>query len=174
PPVAPDSPAGRKLEADRRARLAILAGALIPIMDPITVFAILENCYKYGEWIVVFCESCKHADQELAERARKVESVWIRMKEQAQFMERIEPVMKPELRYDFKESLKVLERKLSVANANIQAVQQHEIALGPGGKKKIFQFQRWARKGKFAWEKETLDEIITDLDDWRDRFDPTC
>lgn len=128
---------------------------------------------RYGEWIVVFCESCKHADEELADRARKVESVWIRMKEQAQFMERIEPVMKPELRYDFKESLKVLERKLSVANANIQAVQQHEIALGPGGKKKIFQFQRWARKGKFAWEKETLDEIIADLDDWRDRFDPT-
>ncbi|GAB1320778.1 hypothetical protein MFIFM68171_10988 [Madurella fahalii] len=96
-------------------------------MDPFSIINDLETCYKYvvryGKALVDFCQRWKDADAELADRVTTVELCWMNTSVQLQLIEALHPVLNAEVQRIFDDSLAVLARKLDLAVALVQKLQ---------------------------------------------------
>ncbi|KAK0385832.1 hypothetical protein NLU13_7009 [Sarocladium strictum] len=129
----------------------------------------IEICWKTGELIVKKCQNYRHAHEEVDERINQVEAIWDKTRQQTDFLRRIDDVLDAEYRRIVDSSIGLLGEKLSKAVTSLYGVlgNEHGKRVGFHG------FGIKVRKGKYAFLKETLDEIIKDLEDCHRRFDPT-
>ncbi|KAK3344205.1 hypothetical protein B0T25DRAFT_593558 [Lasiosphaeria hispida] len=138
-------------------------------MDPFALVSAVGTCYEYANWIIDFCQTWKNADEEVAERVNIIESCWAKTRLQVMLIQRTRPIMDAELLRVLDESLDILREKLTLAVAKLQNVQDNKSEMRPG----FFGFRRKARGDKWALEKDTLDSVIRDLEDWQRRCDPS-
>ncbi|KAJ5671980.1 hypothetical protein N7507_001107 [Penicillium longicatenatum] len=137
--------------------------------DPGTIVSAAEACYKYGKKLVKFCQSWKHADHELSERVSIVEICWAKTSAQIDLVQRLQPIMENSLSRIMDDNFTILQGKLWRAATKVESVQDTSSQSRPG----IFGFHRRAKGSKYAREKEAIDEVIRDMEDWQKRSEPS-
>ncbi|KAF9776465.1 hypothetical protein IL306_005344, partial [Fusarium sp. DS 682] len=131
------------------------------------------------KFIVQTCENYRAADAEVAERIAIVDNVWIRTHTQFKFIELLDPVLDPVLDAEhchvLKNIIQILATKLFSAARKLESVLLPKQENGAGGELRQgwFRFYKVVRRGKYAFIKDSLDEIIQDMEEWQRRFDPS-
>ncbi|KAL5341930.1 hypothetical protein BJX70DRAFT_386392 [Aspergillus crustosus] len=93
---------------------------------------------------------------------------WYRTKRQVGFVGHITSIMDTEQCRLMDELLNELFRSLSVAVSNLENVIQQTLSTRPS-----FLRLRFKTKAAWVWKKEALDGVISDLEGWQRRFDPS-
>jgi hypothetical protein len=114
------------------------------------------------------CSTWKHADSEVEKRVIIVEASWDRTKRQVDFVMRIISIMDVEQGRVMDELLNQLWLSLSLAIKSLNAIQRNSTTRSG-----IFGFSFRAKKAAWVWKKEALDGIISELEEWQRRFDPS-
>ncbi|KAI1293232.1 hypothetical protein F5Y03DRAFT_333675 [Xylaria venustula] len=138
-------------------------------MDPFAIISAIETCYSLGTKLIQICQTWKDADEEVKQRVVIFESVWVRTKHQAEFMERVIPIMDDRLKHVHDNLLHQLSACLILAIHTLETVSKRDATARPSW----FGRRPRAKKASWLWKKEAIDSIITDLRAWRDAFDPS-
>lgn len=103
------------------------------------------------------------------ERINTIEAIWDKTRQQTNLLRRIDRVLDDEYRRIVDHSIGLLSEKLSAAITALERVVGNE-----HGKRTGFHgFGIKVKRGKYAFLKETLDEIIKDLEKCHMKFDPS-
>ncbi|KAL4903332.1 hypothetical protein BDW74DRAFT_179751 [Aspergillus multicolor] len=121
-------------------------------MDPVSIITLVQTCYSAGVKVIEICSAWKHAATEL----------------QVKLVGNITSLMGAEWAQMIDEVLRELFHKLSEAASTLQSVIQRASTSKPN----VFKF-RFRAKAAWVWEKEALDNVICDLEEWQRRYDPT-
>ncbi|KAM0346566.1 hypothetical protein ACHAPY_011611 [Fusarium culmorum] len=142
--------------------------------DPGTILAGVEICASCIKFIARTCENYKAADAEVAERIAIVENAWTRSRIQVEFIEPLGLILDAEHHRVLENIIEVLAKKLSSAVRKLESVLPNQ-ENGAGGELRPgwFRFSRGVRRGKYALVKDSLDEVIQDMEEWQRRFDPS-
>ncbi|KAL2202144.1 hypothetical protein CC79DRAFT_1338235 [Sarocladium strictum] len=129
----------------------------------------LELCYKFGDFVVKKCQNWRRAEAEVDERINTIEAIWDKTRQQTNLLHRIDHVLDDEYRRIVDHSIGLLSEKLSAAITSLERVvgNEHGKRIGFHG------FGIKVKRGKYAFLKETLDEIIEDLEKCHRKFDPS-
>lgn len=119
--------------------------------------------------LVKFCQNWKHADDELSERVSIVEICWAKTSAQIDLVQRLQPIMEISLSRILDDNFTILQSKLWRAATKVESVQDTSSQPRPG----IFGFHRRTKGIKYAMEKEAIDEVIRDMEDWQRRSEPS-
>ncbi|KAI1158867.1 hypothetical protein F5B18DRAFT_667376 [Nemania serpens] len=138
-------------------------------MDPFAIVSAIETCYSLGTKMVEICESWKNADVEVQRRVIIVESAWDRTRRQAEFMGRVVPIMDDHLSRINDDLLRQLSICLTLAINTLETVVRKDSLARPS----LFGFGSRAKKASWVWKKDAIDGIISDLEIWQRRFDPS-
>ncbi|CAI7575021.1 unnamed protein product [Penicillium discolor] len=138
-------------------------------MDAGSVVALVTTCYGIGVKIIDICSTWKHADSEVKKRVLIVEDCWNRTRLQVDFVMRIKSIMDEEHCRVMDGLLKQLALILSLATTRLEGV----IQKSSSGRSNRFRIGFKVKKAAWVWEKEALDFIISELEDWKRRFDPS-
>ncbi|KAI0896863.1 hypothetical protein F4806DRAFT_463168 [Annulohypoxylon nitens] len=123
-----------------------------------------DLCLKYGQHLLKIYQAFKQADEDVRAKTLLIESRWSQMAVQVEFVQRIAHTMSPDhCRIHF-EVLEMLQAKFQVAIRKIEPLlkENSENTLGS-------RVKRW----KYLLIRESLDKIISDLEQWQRIFDPT-
>ncbi|KAI9367317.1 hypothetical protein BJX61DRAFT_316620 [Aspergillus egyptiacus] len=138
------------------------------VMDPGTIIHLVELCYSLGVKVIEICSTWKHAEKEVEKRVLIVQSCWNRTKRQVEFVVRIASTMDSEQHRLMDELLNQLMLSLSLAINSLEAVARKSVSARSG----LFGFGSKA-KAAWVWRKDALDGVISELEDWQRRFDPS-
>ncbi|KAI1111774.1 hypothetical protein F5Y14DRAFT_300413 [Nemania sp. NC0429] len=138
-------------------------------MDPFAIISAIEMCYDLGAKVIEICESWKEADIEVQRRVVIVESAWDRTRRQAEFMGRIVPIMDDHMSRINDDLLRQLSVCLTLAINTLETVIRKDSLARPS----LFGFGSRAKKASWVWKKDAIDGIISDLEAWQRRFDPS-
>ncbi|KAJ5372060.1 hypothetical protein N7517_004066 [Penicillium concentricum] len=138
-------------------------------MDPVSVLGLVETCYTLGVKILDICSTWKHADSEVEKRVIIIESCWDRTKRQVDFVMRITSIMDEDHCRMMDELLNQLVLSLSLAMSSLETVIEKRSSARSG----VFRLGFRAKKAAWVWKKEALDGIISELEEWQRRFDPS-
>ncbi|KAL4918418.1 hypothetical protein BDW62DRAFT_200798 [Aspergillus aurantiobrunneus] len=138
-------------------------------MDPGAIISLVEICYSVGVKIIDICSTWKHADSQVGQRVIIVESCWDRTKRQVEFVVRIASIMDDEQCRVMDELLNQLMLSLSQAKRSLETVIQRTDSARP----RAFGLRFRSKKAAWVWKKEALDRVITELEAWQHRFDPS-
>ncbi|GAW14613.1 hypothetical protein EKO27_g11180 [Xylaria grammica] len=138
-------------------------------MDPFAIISAIEMCYGLGTKVIEICETWKNADVEVERRVVIVESAWDRTRRQAEFMVRVVPIMDDHLSRINDDLLRQLSTCLTLAINTLEAVTRRDSLSRPS----LFGFGSRAKKASWVWKKDAIDEIVSDLEAWQRRFDPS-
>ncbi|KAJ5726781.1 hypothetical protein N7493_005808 [Penicillium malachiteum] len=119
-------------------------------MDPGSVVGLVKSCYTIGVQIVKLCSTWKHADSEVEQSVLIFKSCWTRTELQVNFVMRIEDRMDEDHRRMMHALLRQLKHTLSIATNKLEGGDPKEL-INPN----------------------TIDGIISDLENWQRRFDPS-
>ncbi|RDW93023.1 uncharacterized protein DSM5745_00345 [Aspergillus mulundensis] len=137
-------------------------------MDPVTIIGLVQTCYLAGVKVIEICSAWKNAATEVQSRVIAVEACWHKTQLQVKLVGNITSLMGAELSQMMDEILRELFHKLSEAASTLQNVIQRASTSKPN----VFRF-RFRAKAAWVWEKEALDSVICDLEEWQRRYDPT-
>ncbi|EAU29950.1 predicted protein [Aspergillus terreus NIH2624] len=137
-------------------------------MDPGTIITLVDMCYRIGAKLIDVCSTWRHAETEVEKRVIIVESCWDRTKRQVDFVVRITPIMDADHCRVIDELLNQLLLSLSIAVNTLEEVAQRPSPSRP----KIF-LSRFRSKAAWVWQKEALDNVVSELEAWQRRFDPS-
>ncbi|KAH8703901.1 hypothetical protein BGW36DRAFT_414266 [Talaromyces proteolyticus] len=137
-------------------------------MDPFAIITVVKTCYTIGVQILDICSNWRHAETEVQKRVIVVESCWNRTKSQVDFMVRITSIMDPDQCRVMDELLKQLLLSLSLAKNTLEGVTQKTSSVRSS-------IRHFGFKSKAAWvfKKEALDSVVSELEAWQRRFDPS-
>ncbi|KAI0401988.1 hypothetical protein F4802DRAFT_392145 [Xylaria palmicola] len=138
-------------------------------MDPFAIISAIESCYSLGTKVIEICNTWKNADIEVERRVVIVESTWNRTRCQAEFMARVVPIMDEHLSQVNDDLLRQLAVCLTLAISTLKAVARKDSLARPG----LFGFGSRAKRASWVWKKGAIDDIISDLEAWQRRFDPS-
>ncbi|KAI0440565.1 hypothetical protein F4803DRAFT_464722 [Xylaria telfairii] len=138
-------------------------------MDPFAIVSAIEMCYNLGTKVIEICETWRNADTEVERRVVIVESTWDRTRRQAEFMARVVPIMDEHLSRINDDLLRQLEVCLTLAIGTLEAVTRKDALARPS----LFGFGSRAKRASWVWKKDAIDELISDLEAWQRRFDPS-
>lgn len=120
------------------------------------------------------CENYRAADAEVAERIAIVENAWTRTRIQFEFIAPVGRgrILDADHHRVLENIIGILVAKLSSTARKLESVKQEN---GAGGELRPgwFRFSRVVRRGKYAFVKDSLDEVIQDMEEWQRRFDPS-
>jgi len=116
---------------------------------------------RWGKALISLCQSIKHANEEIRERALAIENIWYRTQVQAEFVCQIDAELPQYFRRLQVKIYNVLEGKLKRAVAQLDGILK-DGTQGPT-----------IRKYKYALIKGSLDQAILDLESWQKTFDPS-
>ncbi|KAK8137470.1 hypothetical protein PG984_002963 [Apiospora sp. TS-2023a] len=134
--------------------------------EPGTILTAVELCFKLGIRIAEACEAWKNADTEVQERITKLDLHWAQTKIQIEFMQKIARTIDADLLETMDKVLALLATKLTLTSAKLDKLLESPGATtAPASKWKV-------KRGRYALTKNTLDEIMEDLEQWQKRFDP--
>ncbi|KAK3985912.1 Serine/threonine-protein kinase-transforming protein Rmil [Cladorrhinum sp. PSN332] len=124
-----------------------------------------DLCLKYGKKLVDAYRVYKAADENVKSKILMIEAIWHKTATQIEFVKRVASVLQEEhCRIHF-EVFEMLQGKLMTAISKIEGVlKKNDPEKAPG-----VGLRRW----KFVLIRESLDEIICELERWQRIFDPT-
>lgn len=128
-----------------------VAGLVIGVMSAVPL------CYQAVRNLKNTVSAFKHADNDIAERAVRVDILLLKTCKQLEVLQDIWDQLDPEVQNLQSDVLPILVGKLSKANTKLDTL-----------KKK----GNPARRATFALDRRYLDECIRDVSDWQDLFDP--
>ncbi|QMW44318.1 hypothetical protein G4B11_007738 [Aspergillus flavus] len=134
-------------------------------MDPGTIITLVDTI---GAQLIDVCSTWRHAETEVEKRVIILESCWDRTKQQVDFVVRIAPIMGGDHCRVIDELLNQLLLSLSLAVSTLEEVAQRPSSSRP----KIF-LSRFRSKAAWLWQKEALDKVVSELEAWQRRFDPS-
>ncbi|KAM0720836.1 hypothetical protein Q7P37_003121 [Cladosporium fusiforme] len=129
----------------------------------LSVAALADMCFKYGQKLVEMYQSVKGANAELDERIVYIKSLWLRTCKQLDVIRKIEHELSFEHYTNHCEVLQMLENKLCAACSKIDTLL----------KKQGTQTEGSVRRLKYSLAKPQLDETIKDLQRWQELYDPS-
>ncbi|KAJ8124717.1 hypothetical protein O1611_g8923 [Lasiodiplodia mahajangana] len=132
----------------------------------LAIVGLIEGSIKLVRKVKATCDTYRAADEEINERYNRLESVWIKTETQLKFLRKISDHLTDELVESQLDLLRRLKGKLVQAVSRLEDVSP-ENAASKG--KAIDMLRKW----KFAIIKNSLDELIAELDAWQQLFDPT-
>ncbi|KAJ6035937.1 hypothetical protein N7540_000216 [Penicillium herquei] len=140
-------------------------------MDLGSAVGLVKACYQIGVKIIDICSTWKHANSEVTERVLIVGNCWNCTQVQVNFVMRMRTrsIMSEDHCRVMDGLLKQLELTLSHATTQLEAVIQKSSSARPG----VFGFGFKVKKPAGVWKKDTLDVIISELEKWQHRFDPS-
>ncbi|KAF1957171.1 hypothetical protein CC80DRAFT_525288 [Byssothecium circinans] len=131
--------------------------------DVLAALGLIDPAIKAGKRLIQACEDFRHANDEIRERIKKIQSVWIVTERQIAFLGRIWKTLDEGLQEHQSELLDELTSKLDAANKQIGRV-THRKETGDEAAKVI----RW----KYVAIKGSIDKAIEQLREWQREFDP--
>ncbi|GAW16626.1 hypothetical protein ANO14919_060590 [Xylariales sp. No.14919] len=132
----------------------------------LAVIGLVEGSIKLVRKIRTTCKTYRNADEEINEKFVLVESLWVKIETQLGFLGKILSHLTDDLVQSQLDLLQRLKGKLGQAASRLEEVDPKK-AANKGKTVDIL------RKWKFALVKSSLDELITQLEGWQQRFDPT-
>jgi len=133
------------------------------------VLTLEETEQRYGTILVEACMTWKNADKEIQDRITEVENCWNRTRLQVDLLVRIQATLDSEHRRITNQNLGQLAERLSRAVSTIEGVLKRESSPRPG----FLAFPTKSKRTKYVLAKSSLDGIISDLENWQRRFDPS-
>ncbi|KAJ6786526.1 hypothetical protein PWT90_07045 [Aphanocladium album] len=131
----------------------------------LAVVGAADLCLKYGKALVELYHDLKSADSGISERMTFIEATWYRTEKQVEFVRRVAHTMSVDHCRIHIEVLETLKAKLLVAITKIRPLVE-----GWNSKNSLASS---FTKLKYAFVRESLDKTLTELEKWRDVFDPT-
>ncbi|TGJ80497.1 hypothetical protein E0Z10_g8266 [Xylaria hypoxylon] len=132
----------------------------------LAVIGLVEGSIKLVRKIKTTCQTYRRADEEINEKFVLVESLWVKIETQLGFLGKISNHLTDDLVQSQLDLLQRLKGKLAQASSRLEVVNPKNTT----NKGKAVDIRR---KWKFALVKSSLDELITELEVWQQRFDPT-
>ncbi|KAI9149995.1 putative serine/threonine-protein kinase [Paramyrothecium foliicola] len=120
------------------------------------VIGAIDVCIRASNKIFQTCKAFRRADHELEEKLIVVEATWTKVEIQLSFLKRVAAHVDERLVESHCALLHVLYGKLAQADKQLE-MPESEIK----------------RKLKYSLIKKRLDELVTELETWQKRFDPT-
>ncbi|OTA98832.1 hypothetical protein M426DRAFT_325684 [Hypoxylon sp. CI-4A] len=122
-----------------------------------------DLCLKYGKRLFELYRTFKEADDNIKDKVLLIESTWSRTAIQVEFFQRVAHGMNPEhCRIQF-EVLETLKTKLLLATQKVESLLKDDPSKP----------SRFAvKKPKYILFRESLDKVISDLEQWQRIFDP--
>lgn len=100
------------------------------------------------------CSALKHADEEISERVLRLDNGWLRFEHQLSFTRRIQHLMDQQHQETYYKTLMMYSAKLELVTSMLRTLVHQDGSLR-------------AKKIKYAWRKESLDEAIEELEVWQ-------
>ncbi|KAF2964684.1 hypothetical protein GQX73_g8879 [Xylaria multiplex] len=132
----------------------------------LAVISLVEGSIKLVRKIKTTCQTYRRADEEINKKFVLVESLWVKIETQLEFLGKISGHLTDNLIQSQLDLLQRLKGKLTQAVSRLEDVNPKN-STNKGKKVDIL------RKWKFALIKSSLDELVTELEVWQQRFDPT-
>ncbi|KAJ5735099.1 uncharacterized protein N7483_000224 [Penicillium malachiteum] len=138
-------------------------------MDPSSLTTIVTTSYQIGTKVIEIFSTWKNADREVEQRVIIFEHCWNRTKRQVDFVMRIISTIDDEQRQILDSLLTELSLALSLALSSLETVIRKDSLERPS----MLRLALRARRPSWVWKKNTIDTIISDLEKWQGRFDPS-
>ncbi|KAI0505473.1 hypothetical protein F5B22DRAFT_627872 [Xylaria bambusicola] len=132
----------------------------------LAVLGLVEGSIKLVRKIKSTCQSYREADEGVKERFVLLESLWIKVEMQLEFLAKISSHLTDDLVQSQLNLLQRLKGRLAQAASQLEAVDPRSIE-NKGKAADVL------RKWKFALVKSSLDELMGELEAWQQRFDPS-
>ena len=126
------------------------------------------SCRRIGDKVIQICASLIDVDGQVQERCLAIESYWQAARLQLDLLKRVESALDNELCRVIDEQLLQLSQKLSLADAALEKISKKS----GSNRRRFWGLGAKTKKVSWAWKKDALDRIISDLDTWHRRFDP--
>ncbi|KAK4166586.1 Serine/threonine-protein kinase-transforming protein Rmil [Cladorrhinum sp. PSN259] len=124
-----------------------------------------DLCLQYGKRLVKAYRLYKTADENVKEKILIIEATWSRTAIQIEFVKRVAKVLQEEHCQIHFEVFEMLQGKLTTAITKIEGVLKKNNAERKSG----IGLKKW----KFVLIRESLDDMIVELERWHRIFDPT-
>lgn len=141
---------------------------------------------RYGNKFVKRCRSYLHAEEEAVELLVSIESNWVKIETQIEIMKRIAGGLNQRLQDMQSQVLSRLEGKLKTASLIIEQMlnEKREVEKAQKDKhkrddwdittlKKGLEDMRATKKLKYVLKRNTLYQIVDEIEKWQARYDPT-
>ncbi|KAK3956846.1 hypothetical protein QBC32DRAFT_329736 [Pseudoneurospora amorphoporcata] len=138
------------------------------MFEPLSIIGLVINCFEIGDKVVAVCSSWINVDSEVRDRSLIIETHWQTTKLQLDFLRRIGSLLNDDLCRLIDELLLQLSQKLTLAESVLKKISKKHSPARSGAWGLVHK----AKKASWPWEKESLDQIIDDLDTWHRRFHP--
>ncbi|KAI0202426.1 hypothetical protein F4808DRAFT_459027 [Astrocystis sublimbata] len=132
----------------------------------LAVAGLVDGSIKLIRKIKSTCQAYRSADKEINDRCVLVESVWVKIEMQLKFLSKIAEQLSDDLVQSQLDLLQTLKGKLAQAVSRLEVVKPSNVA---NAGRAVDVLRKW----KFALVKNSLDELMTELEAWLQRFDPT-
>jgi hypothetical protein len=128
---------------------------------------------RYGERLLKLCAAFRGAEEELTERILRIETGWLRISKQLEFMQRVEGLMDRYHRDINVMTIDVLQSKLKVVTSKLERVirmpDKDDDTNSTAERNATIKPRRW----KYALFKESIDSAIEELETWQHTADPS-
>ncbi|KAI1302522.1 hypothetical protein F5Y03DRAFT_210772 [Xylaria venustula] len=132
----------------------------------LAVLGLVDGSIKLVRKIKTTCQTYRKADEGINEKFVLVESLWVKVETQLGFLVKISGQLTDDLVQSQLDLLQRLKGKLAQAASRLEVVDPKNVkSKGKAGD--------ILRKWKFALVKSSLDELMTELEVWQQRFDPS-
>ncbi|WYZ42300.1 hypothetical protein EsH8_V_001195 [Colletotrichum jinshuiense] len=137
----------------------------------LALVGVVDVCYKYGTSLVKACQAFKKANTQLGEHILRVEACWLRIEIQLQVVRGLAALMSERHYHVQQQVLEVLLTKLRIADSKLAGLTRSSSStrIHPAAEMASVKGKAW----KYALLKDSLVEVISELDAWQAIFDPT-
>jgi hypothetical protein len=132
----------------------------------LAIVGLVDLCYEYGKALVKTCQAFRAAESELGQGLIRVEQCWLRIEMQLVVLHSLAPELDERYLQAQQNTLQVLSAKLLAANSKLGSMFQTKSS--DSGLSTV-EAKRW----KYAFMKDSVDEAIADMETWQRIFDPT-
>ncbi len=132
-------------------------------LGAIGLVGVVDVCWKWGKKLLETCDAFRRADAQLDEHICRLEARWLRVEGQLQMLSKMDPLIDRHHRAVQQRSLEIVLAKVKAAVAKLEALIETQ---GPGAKPEL-------KKLKYAIFKDGVADIISDIEQWQQIFDPS-
>ncbi|KAB8227658.1 uncharacterized protein BDW43DRAFT_238944 [Aspergillus alliaceus] len=137
-------------------------------MDPVSlalsIVGALDICLMYGKRLVELCRDIRNVRNDIAQIALAIEGAWLKTEVQLGLLKRLSRSgsLDPALSAHYGKALQRLRVKISGAVTGFEAVHKRSVSATK------FPHNAWT-----VYLKRHLEEVVSDLEEWQRRFDPS-
>ncbi|KAF2499005.1 hypothetical protein BU16DRAFT_571221 [Lophium mytilinum] len=135
----------------------------------LAVVGAVDVCIRSAHEVKEICQRFRAHDREIEEKTVLVDAIWIRIESQMRFLSKISESLEKELARSQLNLLHILEGKLRQAITQLALENSVNDMNDRSPKQRITDFLK-----KWKWAiKNSLRELVIELEAWQSRFDPT-